>query len=233
MARSRNIKPSFFTNETLAEVSAIGRLLFAGLWTVADREGRLEDRPRKLKVELLPYDECDIESLLNSLQKLGFIQRYQVSDKQYIQVLNFTKHQNPHMKEAASTIPAPDKHDASPALTLNPLPLTLNPLPRVEAAEASDKPKAVKGQRLEAFLESTGVDATAQEWGNWSKAEGMPVPMIDAEMAKFRDYWKAVSGGKGCKADWPATWRNWSRRALEAHLKEEKRNEIFRQKLRR
>jgi hypothetical protein len=49
MARSRNIKPGFFTNDELAECHPLGRLLFAGLWTIADKEGRLDDRPKKLK----------------------------------------------------------------------------------------------------------------------------------------------------------------------------------------
>ena len=31
------------------------------------------------------------------------------------------------------------------------------------------------------------------------------------ELAKFRDYWKAVPGQKGIKLDWDATWRNWLR----------------------
>lgn len=32
---------------------------------------------------------------------------------------------------------------------------------------------------------------------------------------RFRDYWRAVPGAKGRKADWHATWRNWLRRASE------------------
>lgn len=40
-------------------------------------------------------------------------------------------------------------------------------------------------------------------------------PEVDAqvEAAKFRDYWHSVAGAKGRRADWPATWRNWIRRA--------------------
>lgn len=113
MARARNIKPSFFTNDILAEVPALGRILFQGLWCVADREGRLEDRPKKLKAEILPYDDCDIENLLLQLSERGFIQRYQANGQRFIQVVNFTKHQNPHVKEAPSLIPAPDEHSAS------------------------------------------------------------------------------------------------------------------------
>lgn len=36
---------------------------------------------------------------------------------------------------------------------------------------------------------------------------------IAAEADKFRDYWHGCAGSKGRKADWPATWRNWIRRA--------------------
>ena len=49
MARARNIKPGFFKNEFLAEMPCEVRLLFIGLWTLADREGRLEDRPKRIK----------------------------------------------------------------------------------------------------------------------------------------------------------------------------------------
>jgi hypothetical protein len=61
MARARNIKPGFFANDVLAEIDPLGRLLFAGLWTIADREGRLEDRIKKIKAQILPYDDCDCD----------------------------------------------------------------------------------------------------------------------------------------------------------------------------
>jgi hypothetical protein len=31
------------------------------------------------------------------------------------------------------------------------------------------------------------------------------------ETHKFVDYWSSISGGKGMKTDWQATWRNWIR----------------------
>lgn len=107
MARARNIKPGFFANEDLAECEPLARLLFAGLWCLADREGRLEDRPKRIRAELLPYDSCDADDLLNQLQARGFILRYSHGEGRFIQVLKFDSHQNPHMKEAKSSIPAP------------------------------------------------------------------------------------------------------------------------------
>jgi len=38
---------------------------------------------------------------------------------------------------------------------------------------------------------------------------------IDRIAATFRDYWTAVSGQKGVKLDWSATWRNWIRTERE------------------
>lgn len=113
MARSRNIKPGFFTNDELAECHPLGRLLFAGLWTIADKEGRLDDRPKKIKAMLLPFDEADCDALLQQLNDYKFISRYQVNGDCYIQISNWKKHQNPHCKEAASEIPEPVENDKS------------------------------------------------------------------------------------------------------------------------
>jgi hypothetical protein len=108
--RARNIKPGFFENEELAECDPLARILFAGLWCMADREGRLEDRPKRIKAKILPYDDCDVSDLLEQLNQSGFILRYESGGAKYIQILNFSKHQNPHCKEATSTIPAPEEH---------------------------------------------------------------------------------------------------------------------------
>jgi hypothetical protein len=119
MPRMRTLKPSFFSNDQLAEVHPLGRLLFEGLWCMADREGRLEDRPKRIKAEVLPYDNCNIDRLLDDLEHRGFILRYEVDANRYIQVLAFGKHQNPHVKEPPSTIPAPCEHGAGPVLPPN------------------------------------------------------------------------------------------------------------------
>lgn len=113
MARSRNIKPGFFTNDVLGELPALTRLLFAGIWTICDREGRLEDRPKKIRAEILPYDQCDADEMLTALDEAGFIKRYEVDGIKIIQVLAWALHQNPHMKEAPSTLPAFVEHQTS------------------------------------------------------------------------------------------------------------------------
>lgn len=107
MARARNIKPGLYKNEDLAECSVWARFIFPGLWMLADREGRLEDRPKRIKGELLPYDSVEVDPLLGELARYGFILRYEVGGQRFIQICKFLEHQTPHVREQASTIPAP------------------------------------------------------------------------------------------------------------------------------
>ena len=109
MARSRNIKPGFFQNDELAECGIESHLLFAGLWTIADKEGRLRDRPKRIKASCLPYYQTDIDSCLEQLWNAGFIVRYEVGGERFIQIENWHKHQSPHHKEIESEIPQPPK----------------------------------------------------------------------------------------------------------------------------
>ena len=107
MARARNIKPGFFTNEVLAELPFESRLLFIGLWTIADRAGRFHDRPKRIKMQVFPGDSVDVNELLEQLAKAGFVWRYEVDGERYCQIVNWDRHQNPHKNEVESEIPPP------------------------------------------------------------------------------------------------------------------------------
>ena len=113
--RARDIKPGFFLNEYLAACSPHARLLFIGLWMLADREGRLEDRPKQIEASIFPYEKVKIEKLLKELENVPgdhpFIRRYEVNGRRYIQVVNFKRHQNPHRNEKESSIPAPQEKE--------------------------------------------------------------------------------------------------------------------------
>lgn len=119
MARIRNIKPGFFMNEDLAELSAEARLAFIGLWILADCEGRLKDRPKRINMELFPYHtSMNMESILSDLARKQFIVRYRVGDEQYIQITNFEKHQyiSKIERKNGSMIPKPDEYHTSTRL---------------------------------------------------------------------------------------------------------------------
>jgi len=123
MARARNIKPSLFKNEILGEADLVLTVLFQGLWCLADREGRLEDRPKRIKAEIFPYRELpDINGYLTELERLGFIRRYVVGEIPIIQVINFLKHQSPHKTEKPSELPKyRENSDSCPITDIEPL----------------------------------------------------------------------------------------------------------------
>jgi hypothetical protein len=110
MGRIRYLKPDFFKDEDLATLPIATRLFYAGLWVIADKAGRLEDRPKRLKIEIFPYEEVDIEKCLNELAKpktsgKPYIMRYEVAGERFIQILNWNEHQKPHHTEKESKIP--------------------------------------------------------------------------------------------------------------------------------
>lgn len=107
MARIRTIKPEFFDDETIAALSFQARLAFIGLLQQADREGRLRDRPVRLKARMFPYDDLDIVTLLDELERHRFIRRYTVGGEAFIAIRTFTKHQQVNQRETASVLPAP------------------------------------------------------------------------------------------------------------------------------
>ena len=166
MARARSLKPGFFTNDELAAVVPLGRLLFAGLWTLADREGRLEDRVKRIKAEVLPYDEVDVDALLAELAERGFIVRYEIGGERYIAIPTFLDHQNPHVKEAASSIPAPGKNGSRTKRRTVPKPFE-NGSSRADSITDSGlrTPDSITGLRpdvWEAWAKHRGKKLTAQ-----------------------------------------------------------------------
>lgn len=111
MARIRYLKPDFFKDEDIKELPFEARLFYQGLWVQADREGRGEDRPERLKIEIMPYDEVDAEKIMQLLAcpkkngKRPFIVRYEIDGEKYYQIINWQKHQKPHKTERDSDIP--------------------------------------------------------------------------------------------------------------------------------
>jgi hypothetical protein len=111
MGRIRTIKPEFFRHEELyrAEIES-GlplRVAFAGLFTVADREGRFKWLPKHLKLDVLPWDNVDFTEVLAVLAGHGFIVRYLVDGKVYGYIPSFKNHQVINNKESKSNIPEP------------------------------------------------------------------------------------------------------------------------------
>ena len=107
--RIRTIKPEFFTHEGLFEAEQETklpiRIAFAGLWCVADREGRFKWEPRRIGVQILPYDAIDFSRVLHALTTRGFVLKYRVKDAWFGWIPSFSKHQVINNRESDSVLP--------------------------------------------------------------------------------------------------------------------------------
>jgi hypothetical protein len=167
MARIRQIKPVFFIDDDLALCSRDARFFFVGLWTLADREGRLEDRPARMKAQLFPYDADitphEIEGFLDELSNGHFISRYIANGKRLIWIRSFDKHQHCHHREPDSQLPPPEE---------------LTTEPRTSPGQARGEPGASPGQEPDKHRSSpsaSGVWVSASGYmdnGGWSVGVG-------------------------------------------------------------
>src|SRR5574343_795579 len=210
--RARNLKPGFFKNDLLAECDPLARLLFQGLWCMADREGRMELRPKRIKAEILPYDNADIFKLLNQLVHKGFIVAYRYDNEFFLSIPTFTQHQNPHIKEAESTIQAPCESDACTILArLNPESLLLNPeSPSPSPVHGEHKTKKFNQEEFDQFWQSypkkKNKGVAEKAWKNIEFNNGLFKQIIDKlEILKGSFDWLKENGRF---IPHPATWLN-------------------------
>ncbi len=109
MGRIRTVKPELFTHEGLFEAEDRCqlplRLVFIGLFTCCDRAGRFRWQPRRLKLDILPYDSVDMAAILDGLAEADFIIAYKVKGVVYGYIPTWSIHQRPNNKESKSQLP--------------------------------------------------------------------------------------------------------------------------------
>jgi len=94
MARSRIIKPEFWTSEDILELTFEERLFYIGFWNFADDSGILPDKPRTLKCMIFPADNVDCKKITDNLVTCGVLVRYMVGTKSYLKVAQWDTHQS-------------------------------------------------------------------------------------------------------------------------------------------
>lgn len=112
MARIRTIKPDFWVDEKVVECTAFARLCFIGLWNFSDDDGRMEYRPKKIKMQIFPADDVDISGLIGELRGERLVELYSVDNKEYLRVCGFHKHQKIDRRLSS-------KHPPPPRITPN------------------------------------------------------------------------------------------------------------------
>lgn len=239
MARIRSVKPEFWADEDLAQVSRDARLLYIGLWNLADEHARLRGDPRFIKGQLFPYDDdltpAALDLLLDELARAGKAVRYRLESSAYVFLPNLAKHQRLEADKVPSKLPAPSDPGAAQISLREPAPRPNGVAPHPDSpAPAADSSTLLYGSgSMEPVAGDGGaplvsaqtakrgtripVDfAVTPEMVAWATKE---CPHVDGrlETEKFVNHWRAKTGKDATKLDWPATWRNWMLNARDRY----------------
>lgn len=113
MARIRSIHPEQWTDPEFVSCSPLARILAIGLRNEADDSGIFEWNPIKLKMRVLPADNCDVDALLTELVSTGQIMAYTADERRYGLIRSFQRFQRP--KEPSFKYPLPPISIALPS----------------------------------------------------------------------------------------------------------------------
>lgn len=210
VARSRTLRPSFFSSFTLAQVSRDCRLFFEGLWVEADDEGRLIDSPKMLAGAIFPHDD-DVtrevaDGWMDDLVRVGAIVRYEAAGGRYAAITHFAVHQRPP-HPTPSRLPAPPA-DTPPRPNSDVAPDDSRDF-RESSREARENSRLGLGLGLGSGLGLLFTDSQASESGELLATDA-PVP----EPPGFDEFWT----GYPRKVGKPSALKAWKRIPPTQHL---------------
>jgi hypothetical protein len=125
MARIRSVHPGQWTAGDFLECCPLARLLGLALRNVADDNGIFRWKPKTIKAECLPADNCDIDQLLLELVTNEQVKRYSADGKEYGIIVDFTQWQRPKKPKylhpvpdwfSTGTEPVPNEEDTEPEI---------------------------------------------------------------------------------------------------------------------
>lgn len=111
MARKRMIDPSIWQDEEFGSLTANAKIMFIGLFSNADDEGRIRASHAYLKSTIFMYDDASLELVRQVrnevVEKMSTIQLYEIDGKEYIQLKNWNEYQKQHKDRVQeSTLPS-------------------------------------------------------------------------------------------------------------------------------
>lgn len=112
MARKRMIDPNIWQSEDFSKLSTLAKLVFIGLFSLADDEGRGRSNPVYLKSTLFPYEEgirsTDIDKTLSEISSNMSVIFYTCDGSSYYSLYNWNTWQKID-KPSQSKIPEYDE----------------------------------------------------------------------------------------------------------------------------
>jgi hypothetical protein len=106
MGRIRSVHPEQWTDEVFVTCSPLARLLALALRNEADDNGIFEWNAAKMKIRLLPLDNCEVVKLLSELSSTNQVFSYEVDGKRYGIIRSFQRFQNPRKPSFKYPVPA-------------------------------------------------------------------------------------------------------------------------------
>ncbi len=95
--RKRMIRPDIWQDPDFGMLSSLAKLVFIGLISLADDEGKLNGHPIVIGSALFPYRNVEFEEVMQTLieieQKLKSVIFYKYKDEMFIWLKNWEKHQ--------------------------------------------------------------------------------------------------------------------------------------------
>lgn len=118
MARIRTIKPEFWRSPDIMQLDHFQRLLYIGLWNLADDEGRGEYNAAAIAADLFlseyslnPHGVLtQVETAFTEYSNSGMVRLYRVKNRQYFEIVNWLDHQRIN-RPSASKFPAYDQRE--------------------------------------------------------------------------------------------------------------------------
>lgn len=120
MARRRLIDPGVWQSGHFKRLNFRQRLLWVGVISLSDDEGKLKGEPAVIKAATFPFDNVSIKTVESDLRKLeeeGLLRRYEADGDKYILIVKWDKYQKPS-HPTPSKIPDPPKISGVPPETL-------------------------------------------------------------------------------------------------------------------
>lgn len=140
MPRRRMIDPQIWRNEKVGSLSDAGRVLFIGIFSQADDDGRLKASPRYLMATIFPYDKDktaeDVKHLRDQCAELGLIRLYTNSKEEYLDIPGWLEHQQIRKdRYNPSTLPSFEESVNQPTPIVK---------PSVNQVATTDEPNIIK-----------------------------------------------------------------------------------------
>lgn len=206
MARIRTVKPDFFRHELLQDLEkqypgCYVMLVYIGIWSLCDKEGRFEWKPRTMKLDILPFLDFDMEQTLLLLERFSLIAQYEHDGKLYGLVKTFKEHQRINGKEAQE----PAKY---------PVPIEFNKLSQGSTGEAPGKQsRSQEGKGREREMERE-MEGEMEGEGNGTYVASAPCASRGSDECDFDKFWAAYPKkvGRG------AAQKAWDKRKPKADI---------------